>query len=172
MLTGAIRRLPSTVTELLCRGNRFAHFDPDVLSDVAGLRIFDVAYNRLQGTLPRGLSNNTLLHTIDVSNNFLSGPIPEELTKLNPEKLRRLDLSKNNFSGSVPNGFERIVTINLECFNVCGNPLLNVSRLDPSTGSNLSKKLVERFKKGHTDEDVINGPICKYGCNISGGSDC
>ncbi|ESQ50320.1 hypothetical protein EUTSA_v10001899mg [Eutrema salsugineum] len=45
------------------------------------------------------------LRTINLSNNNLSGPIPQEIFTTSSPSLRYLNLSNNNFSGSIPRGF-------------------------------------------------------------------
>uniref|UniRef100_A0ACD5UUY4 Uncharacterized protein n=1 Tax=Avena sativa TaxID=4498 RepID=A0ACD5UUY4_AVESA len=56
--------------------------------------------NQISGMLPSAMFQEMEAETMDLSNNFLIGPIP----KL-PSKLASLDLSRNNFSGPLPSDF-------------------------------------------------------------------
>ncbi|URD84974.1 LRR receptor-like serine threonine-protein kinase [Musa troglodytarum] len=70
----------------------------------------------------RQLSMDTL---IDLSNNYLSGNIPEELAALN--FLNHLNLSYNNLSGRIPNGNQLQTFTDSSIYagnpNLCGPPL-------------------------------------------------
>ncbi|KAL1299760.1 hypothetical protein AAHE18_18G131500 [Arachis hypogaea] len=60
--------------------------------------------NSLTGTIPEALLNGTMRMAIDLSNNkLLQGQIPNQICQL--KYLQILDLSQNNFTGSVPSCF-------------------------------------------------------------------
>ncbi|XP_027364711.1 receptor-like protein EIX1 [Abrus precatorius] len=101
---------------------------PDYFSQLVKLRELDLSSNNLDGTISLGknLSSSMLqLSEFDLSNNQLSGPLPKNIGYMMPRlinlhlennlingsipnslcqnKLFTLDLSKNRFSGEIPN---------------------------------------------------------------------
>jgi hypothetical protein len=53
----------------------------------------DISYNRLTGTLATELGLMSGLHTIDAMGNLLTGTIPNEMTRMNPNL--RLNFTDN-----------------------------------------------------------------------------
>jgi hypothetical protein len=172
-LHGTIPRISDITKDFECAKNQLSGFTPDAFKHSRRLKSFFADNNRLKGTIPGGFSRNTHLCRFSVRNNCLSGPIPKELTKLNKKYFRWLDLSKNNFSGSVPEAFVNYTggedrSNLLVCLNLCGNPLLNLSRLDPASGSPLALALHKELGPGQDENGTLGnapnaGPICKYG---------
>ncbi|XP_030963302.1 receptor-like protein 15 [Quercus lobata] len=105
---------------------RFLHYQYD-------LRIINLSHNKLVGQFPNWLlENNTKLEMfilnnnsftgpfivpydirpnisrIDISNNYLQGPIPTNLGLIFPN-LEILNMSKNEFQGSIPSSFGNLV---------------------------------------------------------------
>ncbi|MCO5548356.1 hypothetical protein L7F22_001813 [Adiantum nelumboides] len=76
--------------------------------------------NDLQGQIPdmSGLLN---LKTLDLSNNRLSGSIPDSLASL--KDLKALYLQNNNFSGEIPPALLQRKQASLLTFDFSGNPL-------------------------------------------------
>ncbi|KAL4395171.1 hypothetical protein HN873_005735 [Arachis hypogaea] len=71
------------------------------LSGLKKLQHLNLSYNTFEGELPFTLLENlTQLVVLDISNNYINGTIPQELSKL--ERLVMLDLSANSFDGSIP----------------------------------------------------------------------
>ncbi|KAL4381717.1 hypothetical protein AHAS_Ahas04G0161400 [Arachis hypogaea] len=71
------------------------------LSGLKKLQHLNLSYNTFAGEVPFTLLENlTQLVVLDISNNYISGTIPQELSKL--ERLVMLDLSANRFLGSIP----------------------------------------------------------------------
>ncbi|WVZ54216.1 hypothetical protein U9M48_005051 [Paspalum notatum var. saurae] len=60
----------------------------------------------LQGSFPRGLQLCTVLASLDLRNNSLSGPLPADIS-LQMSYVKYLDLSHNRFSGEIPQDISR-----------------------------------------------------------------
>nr|XP_048330779.1 receptor-like protein 7 [Ziziphus jujuba var. spinosa] len=127
VLPWCLGNLSSTLYLLNLRNNSFHGNIPELCSNNASnLKIIDVSYNKLQGKLPRTLSNCKMLEGIIVSNNQLIDVFPSWLGSLpvlkllilqhngfngeveEPEnhfefpKLQVIDISYNNFTGELP----------------------------------------------------------------------
>ena len=87
------------------------------------------------------------LRTLDLSNNFLAGPIPSEIDSL--RRLENLDLSSNKFSGEIPETLGNIV--NLTVLDLSGNQL---SGEVPASMTNLLR-LREVYLNGNQLEGII-----------------
>ncbi|KAI3854968.1 hypothetical protein MKX03_009126 [Papaver bracteatum] len=110
------------------RGNNLQGIIPDFPADYCTLEMLDLNGNKFQGKLPKFLANCTNLGVLDVGNNQLHGSLPSWLgsmsslrvlvlrskrfngpwgnqlgTKCNLPLLQIIDVSSNNFSGSLPN---------------------------------------------------------------------
>ncbi|KAL7588782.1 hypothetical protein Lser_V15G37561 [Lactuca serriola] len=70
---------------------------------LANLRVLDLSYNRLVGSIPESLSRLRFLEVLDLSQNHLTGPVPEFPGKL--AKLRSLVLSNNSLEGVVTEAY-------------------------------------------------------------------
>ncbi|XP_057782760.1 probable LRR receptor-like serine/threonine-protein kinase At1g05700 [Salvia miltiorrhiza] len=86
---------------------------------------------QLNGSLTN-FSQMQALVNIDLSNNDLSGEIPDFLGQL--PNLRTLNLAYNDFSGDVPT---TILNNRKLAYNVTGNPKLNVERKDGGSSKGL-----------------------------------
>ncbi|KAG6467398.1 hypothetical protein ZIOFF_074781 [Zingiber officinale] len=60
----------------------------------------DLSNNNISGGIPREIANLQGLHFFNLSSNYLSGNIPNEIGHM--VQLESLDLSKNNLSGRIP----------------------------------------------------------------------
>lgn len=83
---------------------------PAHLLSLPRLQLLDLSNNRLRGTLPAGLGNNTVLQYLSLYNNDLNGGV-SALTHL--RALRHLDVSRNAFAGSVPAEFNLLTNLRL-----------------------------------------------------------
>ncbi|CAL2274846.1 unnamed protein product [Prunus armeniaca] len=115
---------------------------PGTIGEMEALEELDLAINSLSGTIPSGLfllENLSIIHlfqnvlsghvpqvvealnlsAIDLSGNYLTGPIPEDYGKLT--KLTVLALSYNGFSGEIPTNIGRLP--NLINFKLSNNNL-------------------------------------------------
>ncbi|KAI8558071.1 hypothetical protein RHMOL_Rhmol04G0060000 [Rhododendron molle] len=69
--------------------------------------VYIVAGNLLTGEVPRSFCQNSALFALDVSNNYLSGTIPQCLSSSTSDSLALLNMSTNNFHGTAPQTFMR-----------------------------------------------------------------
>ncbi|KAM7477848.1 hypothetical protein LguiA_026061 [Lonicera macranthoides] len=83
-------------------------------------RLFSVANNNLNGTIPISICNVTKLPVLDMSNNGLSGPIPLCLIEMS-ETLEVLNLGKNRLSGNLSGTFKK--NCHLQTLDLHGNQL-------------------------------------------------
>ncbi|CAA6657375.1 unnamed protein product [Spirodela intermedia] len=70
------------------------------LQNLEGLRVLNLALNRIRGEVPSSLSRCLNLEMVDLSGNHINGAVPPFFTHL--PKLRVLSLSFNRLRGSVP----------------------------------------------------------------------
>ncbi|XP_052622381.1 receptor-like protein EIX1 [Lactuca sativa] len=75
-------------------------------NSLANLRVLDLSYNRLVGSIPESLSRLRFLEVLDLSQNHLTGPVPEF-----PGNLTKLDLSSNQLTGSIPKSLGKLVAL-------------------------------------------------------------
>ncbi|XVF78843.1 hypothetical protein PTKIN_Ptkin14bG0169900 [Pterospermum kingtungense] len=68
------------------------------------LQAFFIAENKLTGNIPSFICNCSSLLVLDLSNNSLSGTIPECLGNFS-DSLEVMNLQMNNFSGKIPDSF-------------------------------------------------------------------
>ncbi|KAF2292486.1 hypothetical protein GH714_024396 [Hevea brasiliensis] len=105
----------------------------------------------LKGRFPTGLMNCTSITGVDLSNNDLSGPIPDNISHI-IGFVTSLDLSSNNFSGEIPQEL--------------GNcSYLNVIRLDHNqlTGQiPLQLGLLDRLKTFSVTNNLLSGPVPNF----------
>ncbi|XP_056176576.1 receptor-like protein EIX2 [Syzygium oleosum] len=95
---------------------RFVQYDQRILYLVNSL---DLSDNRLSGEIPEALTSLVRLWTLNLSMNHLTGKIPIDIGNL--EWLETLDLSSNNLSGPLPPSMTALTKLNH--FNVSYNDL-------------------------------------------------
>ncbi|KAF8029648.1 hypothetical protein BT93_E2159 [Corymbia citriodora subsp. variegata] len=78
--------------------NRFTGISSGLLNS-STLLVLDVSNNFLSGTLPNWIEDLDLLLGLMLSGNFLQGPLPLSLCNI---ELERLDLSSNNLGPNIP----------------------------------------------------------------------
>ncbi|KAK9664977.1 hypothetical protein RND81_14G081300 [Saponaria officinalis] len=132
-LTGMIPSSLGNITRLskLYLGeNRLQGSIPSSLSACKYMLTLSMFNNRLTGALPEGLfSGPAKFISLNFSGNHLEGSIPLEISAYSTLILISVDLSRNNFSGTVPNYFARLpmVYLNLSNNNFEGNvPIIGV----------------------------------------------
>lgn len=92
---GALKQLSS----LQLQGNCFTGSIPQELGECTRLADFNLAGNLIGGNIPTTLAQMTSLNSLNLSRNRLKGSIPSNLGNL---KLSLIDLSDNELSGIVP----------------------------------------------------------------------
>ncbi|CAL8997619.1 unnamed protein product [Prunus brigantina] len=114
-LQGQIPLFRSSATYLDYSRNNFSSSIPaDIGNFLPSTVFFSLSSNNLHGIIPPSICNASGLLVLDLSNNSLSGMIPECLTRLSVLNLRR-----NNLTGPIPDKFNEF----------CG-----LQTLDPSRG--------------------------------------
>ncbi|XP_026444132.1 LRR receptor-like serine/threonine-protein kinase FLS2 [Papaver somniferum] len=168
------------LAELKLQKNRFSGPIPDFFSKLEKLTYLDLHGNNFQGSIPRSLrflnrlsvldlSRNNLTGAIpgtmitgikelqillNLSSNFLSGVIPEELGEL--EMVQAIDLSSNNLSGSIPVTFGGCKSVLL--LDISGNTLTGQipDKIFPQMYSLLSLNLSSNRLNGMLEEKLAN----------------
>ncbi|XP_074282546.1 uncharacterized protein LOC141607085 [Silene latifolia] len=87
------------IIDLEMSNNKLSGVLPDSLSECLSLQFIYVDGNSFCGAIPTSFTSLASLLEIDISRNHLSGQIPIYLSKL---PLKYLNLSYNNFEGTVP----------------------------------------------------------------------
>ena len=113
------------------------------MGHLSRLATLDLSHNHLVGSIPgpviAGMKNMQIY--LNFSHNFLSGPIPNELGKL--EMVQIVDMSNNNLSGSIPATLQRcknLFNIDLSVNQLSGTiPEKAFAGMDVLTSLNLSR---------------------------------
>ncbi|KAF9620585.1 hypothetical protein IFM89_013611 [Coptis chinensis] len=86
---------------LLLYDNHLSGTIPPSLGKCINLEILDLSHNRISGMIPNEVAGlRSLKLYLNLSSNFLQGPIPLELSKM--DMVLAIDLSSNNLSGTIP----------------------------------------------------------------------
>ncbi|XP_064995155.1 receptor-like protein EIX2 [Musa acuminata AAA Group] len=72
--------------------------------------LIDLSNNYLSGNIPEELGNLHGLRSLNLSENYLIGQIPRSIGEM--KQLEVLDLSRNNLSGAIPSGLEALNFLN------------------------------------------------------------
>ncbi|KAL8034102.1 hypothetical protein ABFX02_12G005300 [Erythranthe guttata] len=94
-----------SVLELLdISGNNFSgEFPVDTLSKLSSLTTLIMSFNNFAGVLPEySLSELPNLETLELGSNSLSGSIPSSICERSNNRLKRLYLQNNMFTGAIP----------------------------------------------------------------------
>ncbi|XP_071722162.1 receptor-like protein 6 [Rutidosis leptorrhynchoides] len=124
-----LSNLSNTLSILSLNGNDLYGRFTQLQNDVCQLTVIDVSDNQLQGLLPRGLANCSYLEFLNIENNHIVDTFPSWMGSLSYlmvlilrsnrfhgavgeheahdqfPNLRIVDLSMNNFSGSLPSEY-------------------------------------------------------------------
>ncbi|KAI3777643.1 hypothetical protein L1987_47444 [Smallanthus sonchifolius] len=106
---------------------------PSSLQNLTSLSFLNLSYNFLSGPLPDGLfSSFNNLHTIDLSYNRLSGYLPDTL----PSTLQLLDFSSNQFNGRTQTAslqsLHSLIAFNISNNNFTGSIPPSICRASPA----------------------------------------
>ncbi|KAI8540925.1 hypothetical protein RHMOL_Rhmol08G0022800 [Rhododendron molle] len=114
---------PQRVTEIHLPGATLSgQIPPDTFQNLTLLHTLSLRFNRLSGPLPVSLFSLPSLRSLYLQQNHFSGPIPDSLSNLTG--LVRLNLAGNNFSGQIPpslNNLTRLATLYLQYNNLSGS---------------------------------------------------
>jgi Leucine-rich repeat (LRR) protein len=109
-------QLQTGIVELnISRASIFGNLPNWFVTTFQKVSIMDISNNGISGTLPENLQNMASLELLLLNSNNLSGPIPQL-----PIVLRGLDCSYNSLSGYLPSNFG---SQNLEFLNLASNHL-------------------------------------------------
>lgn len=90
--------------------NNFIGSIPKELGNCDRLTSLNLSHNSLNREIPSELGNLfSLRYFLDLSSNFLSGPIPQNLEKL--IYLEILNVSRNHLSGTIPQSFSSMISL-------------------------------------------------------------
>nr|XP_043607776.1 probable LRR receptor-like serine/threonine-protein kinase At4g37250 [Erigeron canadensis] len=118
LLTG---KLPETLallpnlTIVSLKGN---YFHGELSNGFGSVKVFDVSYNFINGSLPSDNFGNGALEYFNVSHNNISGEIPQGFVN-NVAKNVTIDFSFNNLTGAIP---ESSIFFNQDEISFAGNP--------------------------------------------------
>ncbi|CAL0316013.1 unnamed protein product [Lupinus luteus] len=80
------------------------------LAKLVKLQTLDLSNNYLNGIIPQSIGELVNLQELDLSNNHLSGAIPQSIEEL--VNLQELDLSNNHLNGTIPQSIGELVHLN------------------------------------------------------------
>lgn len=136
----------------ICKFTGVECWHPDE-NKVLNLRLSDMG---LKGKFPRAIQNCSSLTGLDLSSNKLSGPIPNDISKL-LEFVTSLDLSSNSFSGEIP-------------LSLANCTYLNVLKLDHNqlTGMiPLQLGQLSRIKTFSVSNNLLTGPVPTFSNSVT-----
>ncbi|THU74710.1 hypothetical protein C4D60_Mb04t36260 [Musa balbisiana] len=113
-------------------GEEGTYYTENIVVDAKGLRLYfttvlslvtsvDLSGNNLSGEIPEELTKLHGLHFLNLSDNRFSGDMPQDIGAIG--QLESLDLSKNNLSGRIPSSISALnflSHLNLSCNNFSG----------------------------------------------------
>ncbi|KAM2045718.1 hypothetical protein ACFX1T_009881 [Malus domestica] len=107
-LQGPIPMLPQLATYLdYSRNNFSSSIPPDIGNFLMATTFFSLSSNKFNGSIPESLCTVWYLEVLDLSNNSLSGVIPQCLTARSNMRFGVINLRTNNLSGAIPDKFPR-----------------------------------------------------------------
>lgn len=146
-----------TLKELHLQSNALSgsiDFSPQ--ANVSNLHVIDLSENKLSGDLPDVFGSFTGLQTLKIGRNNFSGSLPASFGSITT--LNTLDVSQNQFNGPLPEN----LSDSLESFNASYNKLSGV------VPENLRKFPLSSFYPGNSDLQFPNPPP---GSRRGGGGD-
>ncbi|WVZ83685.1 hypothetical protein U9M48_030810 [Paspalum notatum var. saurae] len=114
----------SKLTLLVLAGNQLVGPIPDSLGNLSALTLIELDNNRLSGQVPvSAIANWNSLATLDIGGNNLQGDLSFLSALSNCRQLNYLDISMNEFVGSIPSYAGNLSRL-LQAFFVHGNNLV------------------------------------------------
>ncbi|KAK7845282.1 receptor-like protein cf-9 like protein [Quercus suber] len=118
-LQGQLPTLPPSPTYLDFSRNNFSSVIHDSIGSNLTLAAFlSLSNNQLSGSIPESLCDAIDLQVLDLSDNLLSGTIPQCSYEMS-ETLMVLDVRRNRLSGNISDSFS--VNCSLQTLNLNGN---------------------------------------------------
>lgn len=120
-LQGSLPSPPLSTSYFFASENKLAGRIPELICEVTSLFILDLSNNNLSGPIPQCFKNfSTSLFILNLGHNNLHGNIPS----INASDLRTLDLSYNRFQGQIPRSLANC--LNLEVLNLANNHINDI----------------------------------------------
>ncbi|KAJ1298177.1 hypothetical protein BS78_01G433900 [Paspalum vaginatum] len=135
-----------------------------VLGNLSALRSLSLRYNALTGPIPDDLSRLTELRAIYIQHNSFSGEVPASLFGL--KNLVRLDIADNKFTGEISPDFNKLIrlgTLYLDRNSFAGEiPKLQLPALEQFNVSynNLNGSIPHELRKMPKDSFLGNTGLC------------
>ncbi|URE12207.1 LRR receptor-like serine threonine-protein kinase [Musa troglodytarum] len=108
LLEGPIPRLPPYLSYLYLYNNSFSG-SLSSISLTLELRLLDLSYNHINGSIPSFICNLTHLRILDLSSNQISGEMPWCWQETN--SLFYINLADNKLSGEIPSSIEKLTQL-------------------------------------------------------------
>ncbi|WKA04203.1 hypothetical protein VitviT2T_022260 [Vitis vinifera] len=110
LFDGPLPLWSSNVSTLYLRDNLFSGpIPPNIGEAMPILTDLDISWNSLNGSIPLSMGNLQALMTLVISNNHLSGEIPQFLNKM--PSLYIVDMSNNSLPGTIPRSLGSLTTL-------------------------------------------------------------